>query len=249
MSTRKRREQLDNDFFDDDEAAGGLGELNIQDVDQIGFGGLSMPVARKDDETGVVKLGAFHISPKGLQINTRITQTEWWAFFDGIRQIENAIQFVIGDLAAYGTSEFQITYEEIAEKTGYKKETVENYASVARNVPQEIRVPELSFNHHYHVASLDSRDEKERWLKYAKELNLSVRDLQHAIASDNPQYILEIHEEKESPVKKARLKGIRERDKTLKKAKKRQTRREWLKYAREQAQEWEALVEQIKNLD
>ena len=243
--SNKRRKDFDNNFFDDDIP---LGELNINTVDQIAYSGLPLPIAQRDEETGMVKLGAFNISMKGLQINGRITQEEWWAFFSGIEKIESAIQFIIGDLAVYGEDEFaDITYEAIAEKTGYKKETVENYASVARNVPQEIRVPELSFNHHYHVAKLDSNEDKRRWLNDAKQHNWSVRDLQKAINGD--ELLIELMKDQESPVSKARLKGIRERDKTFKKAKKKQDRRAWLKYAREQAQEWEALVQQIQNLD
>ena len=74
-----------------------------------------------------------------------------------------------------------------------------------------------------------------------------MRDLQKAINGD--ELLIELMKDQESPVSKARLKGIRERDKTFKKAKKKQDRRAWLKYAREQAQEWEALVQQIQNLD
>ncbi|MEL6404360.1 MAG: hypothetical protein AAFR81_08335 [Chloroflexota bacterium] len=245
--SKDRRKDFDSNFFDDDDLP--LGELNINTVDQVAYSGLPLPIAQRDEKSGIVKLGAFNISMKGLQINGRITQEEWWAFFAGIEKIESAIQFIIGDLAVYGEDEFaDITYEAIAEKTGYKKETVENYASVARNVPQEIRVPELSFNHHYHVAKFNGKVNKQKqWLEDAKENNWSVRDLQEAI--NGGERLIELMKDQDSPVSKARLKGIRERDKTFKKAKKKQDRREWLKYAREQAQEWEALVKLIQNLD
>jgi|GEM_PF-3241112 len=251
MSSRKRRQNLDNDFFDSDDS---LPELNIQEVDEIGFGGLAMPNVRSQD--GIVKLGAFHISMKGLQIQGRITQDEWWAFFEGVQKIESAIQFIIGDLAAYGAGEFNLSYEDIAERTGYKKETVENYASVARNVPQEIRNENLSFNHHYHVASLQSDEQKEYWLMTADKYELSVRSFQNVIdiwkkGGDPEKYLIAPDEtvEDSSPLQDARLKMAKERTRIMKKAKSKKARKLWLTYAKEQAAEWADLASKISDLE
>lgn len=247
MSARKRRDQLDNDFFDGDNP---LPELNIQEVDEIGFGGLALPVARSQD--GVVKLGAFSISMKGLHIDGRITRDEWWAFFDGVQKIESAIQFIIGDLANYGEDAFQISYEDIAGKTGYKTETVENYAYVARNVPQELRNEKLSFNHHYLVASLDVDEQKRDWLLTAEDHDLSVRNLELALniwkEGGDPQRVFDIVEDKPSPVQSARLKGVKDRTKIMKKAQSKKDRKLWLTYAKEQAAEWAGLAEKISSM-
>ena len=247
MSARKRRDQLNNDFFDTNDD---LPTLDIKAVDEIGFGGLSLPVARIQDE--MVKMGAFSISMTGLQIEGRVTQDEWWAFFEGVRKIESAIQFIIGDLASYGESTFQISYEDIAEKTGYTQETVENYAYVARNVPQHLRNNELSFNHHYLVASLDSDDLKQRWLSTAKEHDLSVRNLELALNiwkdGGDPQRVFDIVDDKPSPVQTARLKMVKERAKVMKKAKTKTGRKLWLTYAKEQAVEWQSLASKISEM-
>lgn len=251
MSARKRRDQLDNNFF---ESENSLPELNIQQVDEIGFGNLPLANIRRQD--GVVTLGAFSISMKGLQIEGRVTQEEWWAFFEGVQKIESAIQFIIGDLAAYGVGEFKIGYEEIAEKTGYKVETVENYASVARNVPQEVRNENLSFNHHYHVAKLESDEQKAYWLNTAESYELSVRSLQKAIdiwkdGGDPQKYLIapDSSEANTSPVQDARLKMVKERSKVMKKAKSKTARKLWLTYAREQAREWQELASKIDELE
>lgn len=252
MSSRKRREQLDNDFFSSDDDS--LVELPISDVDAIGFGNLPMPNFETRD--GIVKLGAFHVSMKGLQIQGRITQTEWWAFFEGVQKIESAIQFVIGDLANYGEDEFEISYEDIAKKTGYKPETVENYAYVARNVPQEIRNETLSFNHHYHVASLESDEQKEYWLMTADKYELSVRSFQNVIdiwkkGGDPEKYLIAPDEtvEDSSPLQDARLKMAKERTRIMKKAKSKKARKLWLTYAKEQAAEWADLASKISDLE
>lgn len=247
MSARKRRDQLENNFFDSNDE---LPALDIKSVDEIGFGGLSLPVARIQDE--MVKMGAFSISMSGLQIEGRITQDEWWAFFDGVQKIESAIQFIIGDLASYGESTFAISYQDIAEKSGYKPETVENYAYVARNVPQHLRNNDLSFNHHYLIASLDNDDLKQRWLSTAKEHDLSVRNLELALniwkEGGDPQRVFDIVDDKPSPVQSARLKMVRERAKVMKKAQSKSARKLWLTYVKEQAAEWQSLADKISGM-
>ncbi|MGB7341019.1 MAG: hypothetical protein WBC91_19140 [Phototrophicaceae bacterium] len=248
MSTRKRRDQLDNNFFESEST---LPELSIQAVDEIGFGGFGLPNVQSQD--GIVTLGAFRISMRGLEIQGNITQDEWWAFFDGVQKIESAIQFIIGDLANYGEDQFQISYDEIAEKTGYKTETVENYAYVARNVKKDVRNEGLSFNHHYLVASLDTDEQRQQWLATAKDRDLSVRTLELAIniwrEGGDPQRVFDIVDDKPSPVQSARLKMVKERTKVMKKAKSEKARKLWLTYAKEQAAEWQDLVSKIAEME
>jgi len=250
MSARRRREQLDNDFFEGD-ADNSLPELNIREVDEVGFGGLNLPMVRQQDNA--VQLGNFRISMTGLTVMGRVTQDEWWAFFDGVQKIESAIQFIIGDLACYGEDEFRISYDEIASRTGYKSETVENYAYVSRNVPQSLRNDSLSFNHHYLVASLNDDNAKEQWLLTAQEHDLSVRNLELAIniwrEGGDPQRVFDIVDDKPSPVQQARLKMVRERTKVMKKAKKPKSRKLWLHYAKEQAELWQDLVADIEKME
>lgn len=250
MSARRRREQLDNSFFESADTDS-LPKLDIREVDDVGFGGLALPVVRRQD--GTVKLGNFRLTMTGLVVEGRITQEEWWAFFEGVQKIESAMQFIIGDLAIYGEDEFRISYDEIAARTGYKKETVENYAYVARNMPQALRNPALSFNHHYLVASLDTAEVKQQWLATAAEHDLSVRNLETAIniwrEGGDPQKLFDKVEEKESPVQQARFKAVRERSIVLKKAKNKKARKQWLHYAKEQAEAWAEIVGKIENLD
>jgi hypothetical protein len=250
MSARKRREQLDNSFFDASNTDN-LPTLDIREVDDVGFGGLALPVVRRQD--GTVKLGNFRLTMTGLVVEGRISQEEWWAFFEGVQKIESTIQFIIGDLAIYGEEEFRISYEEIAARTGYKKETVENYAYVARNMPQALRSDKLSFNHHYLVASLATDAEKQQWLATAQEHDLSVRNLELALniwrEGGDPQHVFGIIEEKPSPVQQARLKSVRERSAVLKKARSKKARKQWLHYAKEQAEAWAEIAGKIEDLD
>jgi hypothetical protein len=250
MSARKRREQLGNDFFESADSEN-LPKLDIREVDEVGFGGLALPVVRRQD--GTVKLGNFRISMTGLVVEGRISQDEWWAFFEGVQKIESAIQFIIGDLAIYGEDEFRIRYDEIAARTGYKTETVENYAYVARNVSQELRNEKLSFNHHYLVASLANDEQKQQWLETAQAHNLSVRNLELALniwrEGGDPQKVFDIMDDKPSPVQQARLKSVRERSMVLKKAQSKKARKQWLHYAQEQAEAWAEIANKIGDLE
>jgi hypothetical protein len=250
MSARRRREQLENDFFEGD-ADNSLPELDIREVDEVGFGGLTLPMVRQHENA--VQLGNFRVTMTGLTVMGGVTQDEWWAFFDGVQKIESAIQFIIGDLACYGEDEFRISYEEIAQRTGYKSETVENYAYVARNVHQSLRNDSLSFNHHYLVASLNDDETKQQWLLSAKDHDLSVRNLELAIniwrEGGDPQRVFDIVEDKPSPVQAARLKMVRERMKVSKKAKSPKARKLWLHYAKEQADLWQELVADIEKME
>jgi N6-adenosine-specific RNA methylase IME4 len=71
-------------------------------------------------------------------------------------------------------------YDDIAEETGYEKETLRQYKRISENIESGTRVPELSFMHHREVASLPP-EKQELFLNMAVEDKLSVRDLREQI--------------------------------------------------------------------
>lgn len=246
----RNRDWAGESFFDEPVEAGKLPELNIAEVDSIGFGGLSLPIIRTAD--GKVHLGdRFIISYTGIVISDSVTESEFWSFFDTLDRLKDAIQWILGDLAVHGEDRFSKTYDDISQRTGYKPETIENYAYVARNVSQSLRNDSVSFNHHYLVAGLDNDDDKRKWLAYATEKNLSVRNLELALNiwkdGGDPDTVLELTEAKPSVVQLAEMKMERERVSILKKAKKK--RDPWLKFAQRQVEKWATLAEEIKSLN
>ncbi len=157
-----------------------LPELNIQEVDKIGFGGLSLPIVRSQD--GTVYFGnQFIVSATGAVVAATVTETEFWAFLDGIRQITTAVQWIIGDLVVHAEAHIQTNYETIAERTGYKPDTIEYFASIARNVPWLVRTNRLTFGHHALVAA-KHEDEQRDWLEKAAKNNWSVAELRFQIS-------------------------------------------------------------------
>jgi hypothetical protein len=52
-------------------------------------------------------------------------------------------------------------FDDIAEETGYEKETLKKYKQVSEGVESGIRIPDLSFSHHKEVASLTPEKQTE----------------------------------------------------------------------------------------
>jgi len=78
-------------------------------------------------------------------------------------------------------------YDDIAEETGYEKETLRQYKRISENIESGTRVPELSFMHHREVASLPP-EKQELFLNKAVEEKLSVRELRSEIRKDGVEF-------------------------------------------------------------
>lgn len=141
----------------------------------------SATVALTSGQDGTLSVGAFHITRKGLILERAVSEAEWVGFFTAINQIQQAIQWVIGDWLVYGETTFAKTREEIAKLTGYKRGTLDDFAYVSAKVGFSIRIEKLHWGHHQVVASLSPPDQK-AWLEYALEQNLSVQALRDEIS-------------------------------------------------------------------
>jgi hypothetical protein len=86
----------------------------------------------------------------------------------------------LGDWIAHGQERFRERYRDAARKAGLEYQTLRNYAWVSRKIPQERRCPELSFQHHAEVASLDA-EEQIRWLRQADANKWSRNELRMEI--------------------------------------------------------------------
>lgn len=181
MSARKRREQRDTGFFS--QPATPISEADAALFSDISKADALSPSAEEaivNRGEGIVGIGKFNVSTIGLTMTDEVTKDEWMAFFKAIRRITNSIQWIIGDLAAYGKEKFNLDYEDIAGISGYRRKTVEEYASISRNVPITIRRETLSFGHHQLVAPMPEH-EQISWLAYAEENELSVAKLREAM--------------------------------------------------------------------
>lgn len=142
------------------------------------------------------RFGPFHFGPSGMtQLTRDATFADWQACGEHLRGIERQIQFWIGDWVNYGRERWGEAAEQgiaseaevlAAEATGWKPETVEQYARVARQVAPDRRDPDLSYSHHREVSDLPPA-EQAAWLARAKGENLSRDGLRHAIRQERTQ--------------------------------------------------------------
>lgn len=255
MSNRKRQRTWDDEnFFEKDVESAPLPELNIRDVDAIGFGGMSLPVIRLDN--GDVRLGdRFIVTQTGVVIDDKVTETEYWAFFDFIKKTDNAIQWMIGDMVVHGEDKFGKDYDEIAKRTGYERETIKQYAHVARNIPALIRINAVAFSHHQIVAaSVEQEIDKIECLRWCAEYQLSKRHLELAIGiwknGGDPNEIFSLTTpEKPTLVQKSQIKLLAVRESVLKKAKSKKERETWLKFACDEAEKWQEIISKIQSME
>jgi len=128
-----------------------------------------------------VQIGNFALSATGLTIDGDIDHEQWLAFFEALRSIQQALQWIIGDWLVYGIDrKWGETYEKVSEFTGLKVNTLQDYAYVAKSVQTSIRIEELSFAHHQVVASMQANEQR-RWLNHALENKLSVAKLRAVV--------------------------------------------------------------------
>ncbi|MDD5543880.1 MAG: MT-A70 family methyltransferase [Acidobacteriia bacterium] len=141
----------------------------------------------------------------GLMISEIATKEEWLKVGEGLRFIEGAVQFWIGDWARFGEKRGFYTdssvYDEIEKATGYERKTLCNFKNISEQIESSRRREDLSFGHHAEVAPLSPEKQKE-YLDRAVEEKLSVRELREEIRKDK---IKILQDQGDLPQKKYRI--------------------------------------------
>ena len=92
------------------------------------------------------------------------------------------LQWKIGDWLLLGHRVYgENAYTEAEKITGKKRQTLYQFASVAKRVSDCMRHTNLSWEHHQVVASLEP-DHQKAWLDAAEEKNLSAKQLRQALS-------------------------------------------------------------------
>lgn len=98
-------------------------------------------------------------------------------------------------------------YDKAVEITGLDRITLKKIATVCKSIPKEMRIPDLSFEHHQAIASCNKPEQIRKWLTYMKDLPSppSVKLLKLSVNTfpDNPKVIdLEAYTNKKKRVNK-----------------------------------------------
>jgi len=135
----------------------------------------------------LAKIESFcELSKTNLTFKREVSKDEWMDVFKALKQVEGCVQFWIGDCLAYRQQKWGM-YDDIAEETGYDKQTLKNLKSVSENVLSTVRLPNLSYTHHAEVAKLTPEKQTE-FLNKAVEEKLSVRELRSKIRKDGIEF-------------------------------------------------------------
>jgi len=133
-----------------------------------------------------ISSGPFEATPTGLTIRHKDVPFELWrAYGEGLKRVEGAIQWVIGDWLVYGDAEYGEIYSQALEMWPEAEYTaLSNYKTTAEKVSK--RLESLSWAHHFEVRRLEPAEQSE-WLTKAEANNWSVRDLRRAIQAKTPR--------------------------------------------------------------
>ena len=100
-------------------------------------------------------------------------------------QVNTSSRWYIADLLEYVEMRYGEYVAQVAEATKLAPQTIENILSIGRRVPPERRVDGVTFSVHAEVASLEPQDQR-RWLKVAKDENLTKMELRGKIKPELP---------------------------------------------------------------
>lgn len=110
------------------------------------------PVAETDD--------IFTLTETGLQVNRDFTYAEWQAFGWRIYAGYSAYKWALADWLIMGENRFGENFAAAKALTGYKEQTLLNYATTARSIEPQDRNPLVSFTNPAEIASLSPENRK-----------------------------------------------------------------------------------------
>ena len=112
-----------------------------------------------------ISVGPFHFTSVGVRISGKPDINAWQGPLQFALWCQRAGPWWIGDLLNAGEDKFGETFSQMCEGA-VSAEMLNRYASVARRVPIENRVPSLSWSAHTYVARLP-HDQQKRLLQEA----------------------------------------------------------------------------------
>ena len=125
---------------------------------------------------------------RGIRITSDLDFDEWQLLLRGFTQLEGIIQFIIGDLLAYGMTKFaQGKYQQALATTGKAYQTLANWSSVSRAFPPGTRQFEVPYSHYQEVANLLDVEVRSSLLRSAENggwTTKKLRDEKRKIAPD-----------------------------------------------------------------
>lgn len=134
----------------------------------------------------IIQTKNVNLTPVGLTVLGDISFEEWIDLMQTLVRLETAFQFAIGDALVFGEARFGEKYSQAMEATGLSYQSLANMVWVAKHVPIQNRVSDLSWTHHRVVASVEVSDQTPL-LEMALAQGLSASGLQQHISGREPK--------------------------------------------------------------
>lgn len=127
------------------------------------------------------------ISPSHLDLSSRpdLSLETCMSLAALFGQVNTSSRWYIADLLEYVEMRYGEYVAQVADATKLAPQTIENILSIGRRVPPERRVDGVTFSVHAEVAALEPPDQR-RWLKVAKDENLTKMELRGRIKPELP---------------------------------------------------------------
>ena len=125
---------------------------------------------------GVSHLGAFRLTPTGLEVNGSPSFEEWEKAGSYLGFMTAGCQWLLGDWLNFGERKYGETYAQGVEATGLDYDTLAACRRVASQFEFTRRRVNLTFTHHLEVAHLPA-ERADSLLARAESEGLSTRDL------------------------------------------------------------------------
>ena len=150
----------------------------------------------------LARTSPLRITPTGWTPGTDVSEADWRRYGQRFALMERASRWLLGDWLNYGEATYGQKYIEAVAITGLEVGTLMNLAYVASRFGMSRRREELSWSHHYEVASLDG-PEADRLLEQASEQGWSRNRLRTEVrARKGPEELRDPHDaEDPSPAK------------------------------------------------
>ena len=130
-----------------------------------------------------IRLHGFELRENHLVAEGEPSFDEWVACGDALKRIEASVMFWLGDWWRVGEHRYGESASQAAD-IGYAVQTMMNAAWVCGKIEPSRRRESLTFGHHEAVASLEPAQQDEI-LTRAETEQMSVRDVRHAVQSEN----------------------------------------------------------------
>jgi hypothetical protein len=118
---------------------------------------------------------------RGIAITGEIRFQDWADLLDDVASAHDSIQWMLGDLLAYGSLKYEENkFRIVVEQTGRKYSTVHKWGNVASKVPIEERRFNVSFTHYEQTAFIP-KEQRERLLECAELERWTVAKLREEV--------------------------------------------------------------------